>query len=99
MKKILTKGEFEKILMIKPPIELQNQFASIVEKTELLKAQYQSSLAELEHLYGALSQKAFKGELNIPLTPPVFDGINGREQEWFGGMAAEPVLEYGKKDD
>ena len=62
-----------------PPIELQTQFAQIVEKTEALKTQYQQSLQELENLYGSLSQKAFKGELNIndesllmaaePLTP------------------------------
>lgn len=65
MKKILTKGGFEKIKMIKPPIELQTQFAQIVEKTEALKSQYQQSLQELENLYGSLSQKAFKGELTI----------------------------------
>ena len=64
MKKILTKGEFEKIKMIKPPIALQTQFAHIVEKTEVLKAQYQQSLQELENLYGSLSQRAFKGELS-----------------------------------
>jgi type I restriction enzyme S subunit len=46
-----------------PPIELQTQFAQIVEKTESLKTQYQQSLQELENLYGSLSQKAFKGEL------------------------------------
>jgi type I restriction enzyme S subunit len=46
-----------------PPIELQTQFAQIVEKTEALKSQYQQSLQELENLYGSLSQKAFKGEL------------------------------------
>ncbi len=61
MKKILTKGEFEKIQMIKPPIELQTQFAQIVEKTEALKTQYQQSLQELENLYGSLSQRAFRG--------------------------------------
>lgn len=65
MKKILTKGLFEKILMIKPPIELQNQFAEIVEKVELLKLQYLDSLKELKNMNGVLSQKAFKGELNI----------------------------------
>jgi type I restriction enzyme, S subunit len=48
-----------------PPIELQTQFARIVEKTEALKTQYQQSLQELEHLYGSLSQKAFRGELGI----------------------------------
>ncbi len=63
MKKILTKGEFEKILMIAPPIELQNQFAQIVEKVEVLKEQYKSSLLELENLYGSLSAKAFRGEM------------------------------------
>ncbi len=46
-----------------PPIELQNHFAQIVEKTETLKTQYQQSLQELENLYGSLSQKAFRGEL------------------------------------
>jgi len=46
-----------------PPIELQTQFAQIVEKTEALKTQYQQSLTELENLYGSLSQRAFKGEL------------------------------------
>jgi len=48
-----------------PPIELQTQFAKIVEKTEALKTQYQQSLQELENLYGSLSQKAFMGELFI----------------------------------
>lgn len=47
-----------------PPIHLQNQFASIVSKTETLKKQYTASLRELENLFGVLSQKAFKGELN-----------------------------------
>lgn len=48
-----------------PSIELQTQFAQIVEKTEALKTQYQQSLQELENLYGSLSQKAFRGELGI----------------------------------
>jgi type I restriction enzyme S subunit len=53
------------IPVIIPPIELQTQFAQIVEKTEALKTQYQQSLQELENLYGSLSQKAFKGELSV----------------------------------
>ena len=52
------------IPIIVPPIKLQTQFAHIVEKTEALKAHYQASLQELENLYGALSQRAFRGELN-----------------------------------
>jgi type I restriction enzyme S subunit len=48
-----------------PPTELQDQFAAIVEKVEALKFRYQQSLTDLESLYGALSQKAFKGELDL----------------------------------
>lgn len=62
MKKILTKGLFEKILMIKPPIELQNQFAEIVKKIELLKIKHLDSLKELENMNGVLTQKAFNTE-------------------------------------
>jgi len=69
MKKILTKGDFELIKMIKPPIGLQNQFAVIVEKVEGLKTRYQQSLTHLEVLYGALSQQAFKGELDLSRVP------------------------------
>lgn len=46
-----------------PPIELQNKFAEIVEKTEKLKEKYQQSLEESENLFNSLMQRAFKGEL------------------------------------
>lgn len=59
MKKFMTLG------IPCPPEGLQNQFAAIVEKVEALKSRYQHSLTELEALYGALSQKAFNGELNL----------------------------------
>lgn len=52
-----------------PPIELQNQFAAIVEKVESLKSRYQQSLIDLEFLYGALSQRAFRGELDLSRVP------------------------------
>jgi type I restriction enzyme S subunit len=52
-----------------PPIDLQNKFAAIVKKVEVVKSQYQQSLAELENIYGALSQKAFKGELDLSRVP------------------------------
>ncbi|QJB56541.1 restriction endonuclease subunit S [Pseudodesulfovibrio sp. zrk46] len=65
MKKILTKGDFQKITMIKPPVELQNQFAVIINKIDALKSRYQQCLTDLEYLYGALSQMAFKGELDL----------------------------------
>lgn len=55
--------DIKQFRIINPPIELQTQFAEIVQKTEALKTQYQQSLQELENLYGSLSQKAFNGEL------------------------------------
>lgn len=63
--KNLNSGIIENLKIPVPPIELQTQFAQIVEKTETLKSQYQQSLQELENLYGSLSQKAFRGELSI----------------------------------
>ena len=52
-----------------PPLDLQNQFAGIVQKTEAIKSRYQQSLTELGNLYGTLSQKAFKGELDLSRVP------------------------------
>ncbi|MFY9478636.1 MAG: restriction endonuclease subunit S [Aquabacterium sp.] len=49
----------------KPPIELQSEFATIVEKVEALRSRYLQSLTDLEAFYGALSQQAFKGELDL----------------------------------
>ncbi len=84
MKKILTKGDFEKITMIKPPFEIQNQFSVIVEKVESIKSRYQQNLNDLEALYGALSQQAFKGELDLTRVP-----MPGMKQEEEQTVAAE----------
>jgi type I restriction enzyme S subunit len=48
-----------------PSVELQGRFGEIANKVESAKSLYQQSLAELETLYGALSQQAFKGELDL----------------------------------
>jgi len=63
--KNITKGSILNLPLIYPDKYLQTQFAHIVEKTEALKAYYQTSLQELENLYGSLSQRAFKGKLNL----------------------------------
>lgn len=55
----------KKFNIILPPLELQTRFAIIVKKVETLKTEYQTSLKELENMYGVLSQKAFKGELKV----------------------------------
>lgn len=67
--KNLNSSILEKMPVIAPPIILQNQFAAIVEKVESIKSRYQQSLSDLEALYGALSQKAFKGELDLSRVP------------------------------
>lgn len=48
-----------------PPIQLQNKFTLISEKIRKIKLKGKDNLLELENLYSALSQKAFKGELNL----------------------------------
>ena len=46
-----------------PPIDLQNQFASIVEKVEAEKTKLEASLKEMEDNFNSIMQRAFKGEL------------------------------------
>ena len=48
---------------ILPPIELQNEFAEFVTKTDSIRSKMEASLSELEDNFNSLMQKAFKGEL------------------------------------
>lgn len=75
-----------------PPIKLQTQFAHIVEKTEALKAHYQTSLQELENLYGSLSQQAFSSAGASAQAGMGELGLKGEEL----AMAAEPSEKYAK---
>jgi type I restriction enzyme S subunit len=61
----LSLGQIKNIDVPVPPIDLQESFSEIVEKTEIIKSQLKSSLVVLENLYGSLSQRAFKGELDL----------------------------------
>jgi len=79
-----------------PPIELQVEFAELVQKTEALKAKYQESLKELEGLFGSLSQKAFKGELDLS-NYKIKNGYVFGEKESEIVMSAEPEVEYLKR--
>lgn len=69
-----------------PPAGIQNNFSIVVEKIEGIKFRYQQSLSELEALYGALSQQAFKGELDLSRVPIL--GIKPEEEKT---VAAEPL--------
>jgi type I restriction enzyme S subunit len=46
-----------------PPIELQNQFAELIQAIEAQKKQAQASLEKSAALFNSLLQRAFKGEL------------------------------------
>lgn len=52
-----------------PPIELQDRFTEIVSEVERIKSRYRQSLSDFEVLYGSLSQRAFKGELDLARVP------------------------------
>jgi hypothetical protein len=69
-----------------PPVELQDRFGEISAKVEGAKSCYQQSLTDLETLYGALSQQAFKGELDLSRVP--MPDIKAGEEKT---MAAEPL--------
>ena len=55
--------QLKKFPVIIPPIELQNQFADIVQQVESLKNYQSQSKQEIDNLFNTLMQKAFKGEL------------------------------------
>lgn len=53
----------------RPPIDLQNDFAGIHETVDEVKFSYEQNLTDLEALYCALTQQAFKGELDLSRVP------------------------------
>ncbi|KPN20498.1 hypothetical protein AO715_11630 [Xanthomonas sp. Mitacek01] len=61
----LNLGIIKETRIKRAPIDLQNHFAEIHSCVDHLKSSYQQSLTDLETLYGALSQQAFKGELDL----------------------------------
>jgi len=65
MKKIITKGNFEKILFIKPPYEDQVKFEHIAKALNNQKENLKISQKEILILFNSLVQKVFNGELNF----------------------------------
>lgn len=65
----LNLGIIKETKIKQPPIGLQNHFAEIHMRVDQAKTRYQKSLTDLECLYGALSQQAFKGELDLSRVP------------------------------
>jgi len=67
----LNLGIIKKIKIKKPPIKIQNKFEEIMQRVEPIKSKYEESLAELKNLYGSLSQRAFRGDLDLSKVPVV----------------------------
>ncbi len=63
MKKILTKGNFEKIEMIMPPIAVQQAFSERAQNIGLQITLISQASQKSEELFQSLLQQAFKGEL------------------------------------
>jgi type I restriction enzyme S subunit len=75
----------EKLLIPVPPEKLQDKFLVISEKIDGIKSLYQQSLADLEALYGTLSQQAYKGELDFSCVP-----LPAMKLEEYDPAAIEP---------
>lgn len=59
----ISKAKLNKLVIIVPPLELQNIFADRVKNIEFQKNAMTTSLHELENNFNSLMQRAFKGEL------------------------------------
>jgi type I restriction enzyme S subunit len=61
MKRMITKGKLEDLVLIKPPLPLQQKFAALVERVERLRAVQRESLRQADHLFASLLHHAFAG--------------------------------------
>lgn len=59
----ITKSAIEQFTVIRPPRELQNQFAARVDASERTYRQMHCALTELNALFASLRHRAFRGEL------------------------------------
>lgn len=60
MKRIITKSKFEKLLLIKPPHELQEKFANVIISSTRLRSQQREATRQAEHLFQSLMVWAFE---------------------------------------
>ena len=59
----ISKAKLKTQQLIKPPIDLQHRFATIVESVEQQKIRQRAHLAELDTLFASLQSRAFRGDL------------------------------------
>jgi type I restriction enzyme S subunit len=63
MKGLVSKGRFEKILLMEPPPDLQDRFSELASRIEGIKSGLDAALAQMEALFASLQHRAFRGEL------------------------------------
>lgn len=63
MKGMVSKGVFQEIEFISPPLSVQNEYGEKFLEIEIQKSKMMDSLKEMQSLYNSLLQKAFRGEL------------------------------------
>ena len=61
MKRMITKGKLEQLVLINPPLPLQQKFAALVERVGRLRAVQREALRQAEHLFASLLHRAFGG--------------------------------------
>lgn len=87
MKRLLTKGEFEKILLLNPPYELQLQFEQIAIKYAFFKSKLQKYKNTSQNLLESLSQKVFSDRITIDIDvelESLIDEIDLNELNYIG---------------
>jgi type I restriction enzyme S subunit len=65
----ISKAKLKTALLPVPNIDLQLKFVEVINKIEAIKSSFKKTIEDLELLYGSLSQKAFKGELDLSAVP------------------------------
>lgn len=59
----INQAGLNKVKILVPELSLQKKFATIVEKVEQMKGEQEKSKGQIDNMFNALMQKAFKGEL------------------------------------
>jgi type I restriction enzyme S subunit len=61
MKHIITKSKLEELVLVKPPLSLQEEFAGVVRRVEALRARMSEAERQIEGLFESLLNQSFRG--------------------------------------
>ena len=61
MKRVISRSNVEELLLMKPPLPLQNRFAQIAQGVDCLLAQQREAERQAEHLFQTLLHGTFRG--------------------------------------